>query len=168
MKKFMNILLAGVVLIASPLHAENLQNATPDQLQQAAIEAVNENDRNELMDIMREMQRREMHFFRAPRSALCEREPEKVGYIAERFGRFGTARQAYFTYLRETAMRDGVCSCLMGQMSFDEFLTEKFGFVQADLDEENYILLRDYRQERQYDVADEYRSFYATNCRKNN
>jgi len=167
MRKVILSTLAAAMLAAFPVKAQDLESLTPDQLQKFAIEAVNKSEANELMNIMREMQRREMHFFRQQRSAMCEREPKKVGFISQRFGRFGTARQAYFTYLREVAMRDGVCSCLMGQMSFDEFLTEKLGIIQEDLDEESFAKLQEYLEDREHEVSSKHRAFQAANCREN-
>lgn len=156
-----------LTLTASAAFADSFSEMTPDQLQEAAIEAVNGNDRRDLMTIMKEMQAREMHFFRQTRSEICEREPENTGFLATRFGYHGTARQAYFTYLREHAMEAGSCACLMSHMSFDEFLTEKFGFVQADLNAENFQQVIAYQNNRQSDVNSQYRAFSAANCRKN-
>lgn len=157
----------ALTLAASAAFADSFSDMTPDQLQEAAIEAVNENDRRDLMAILKEMQAREMHFFRQSRSEICEREPKKTGFLTSRFGYYGTARQAYFTYLREHAMEAGSCACLMSHMSFDEFLSEKFGFVQAELDKPKFDQIRDYLNQAEGDVTDKYRAFSASNCRKN-
>ena len=159
-------LLSFLMCLATPTWAQGYSEMTPDQLQLAAIEAVDENDRQDLMAIMKEMQTREMHFFRRTRGPVCEREPEKVGYLAEGIGRHGTARQAYFTYLREHAIENGSCACLTSHLSFDGFLSEKFAFTQADLDREKFLQIRDYQNEHSSNVLSKYGEFTSNNCRR--
>lgn len=156
------------VACASAVHAEDLAGVTPQDLQRRAAEAVTADDEGKLMDVMREMQRREMLFFRVPESTKgpeCKREPETIGVLTKHPARRGTARQAYFTFLREEAVETSYCGCTTAQMTYSDFTKKKFDTTPEGMSEAQYQAMNDYLQEAGAPVLERYSAFFAANCR---
>lgn len=156
-------------LCAGAAGAEALGALSPQELQGAAVDAVSSEDAARLMDVMQEMKRREMLFFRIPASIKgpeCEREPDVVGVLTAHPSRRGSARQAYFTYLKELALASGYCGCTTGQMTYADFLMEKFGVTPEAMTEEQFLAMRAYEGEHGATVQRSYQKFFLSNCRE--
>lgn len=163
--KLIFALTAAAAVSSQPLLAAGMSELTPDQLQQEAISAVNKDDGEFLLQIMKEMQRREMLFFSTPRAESCDRPPQNVGVLKKHFARLGVARQAYFTHLRQTQMNAGSCGCLQGLMSYDEFLAERFGTTSEAMSEEQYAAMQAFFKAERSETDRLYNTYYKTNCR---
>lgn len=153
-----------VFLTAQPLVADDLGGLSPQELQQGAVEAVDNGNAQSLLEIMREMQLRQLLFFEAPADEACDREPERVGLLASKPFAWGAARQAYSTYLRQQRLEKGDCGCLTSQMTFDEFATELFGATAASMSEEQYQAMLAFKLENESATSRAYRGHVAQNC----
>ena len=162
------VLAIAAALSAGAACAEDLGTATPQALQEAAILAVSDGDESRLMEVMQEMKRREMLFFRIPASIKgpeCEREPDVIGVLLAHPSRRGSARQAYFTHMRELALGSGYCGCTTGQMTYADFIKEKFGVTPETMTEQQFLNMRAYDQEHGATVQQNYQKFFLANCR---
>lgn len=155
-----------LVTASSGAFAEDYETFSPELLQEAAIDAVESGDGDELLLVMMEMKRREMYFFRAQPDASCGREPPKEGLIGA-WGTFGAARAGYAIYLKRLALESGTCECLSSQATFDEFLTAEFETTAQDITETEVQQLIAYVNEGRGNIRENYSSFYAANCRAN-
>ncbi len=155
-----------LAMASSGAFAEDYETSSPELLQEAAIDAVESGDGDELLLVMTEMKRREMYFFHVRPDASCGREPPKEGLIGA-WGTFGVAKSGYGSYLRLLAMENGTCACLSSQATFDEFLTVEFDTTAQDITETEIQLLITYANAHLGSVRENYSSFYALNCRAN-
>lgn len=160
-----NLLLLALLAIGAPAVAGDVEAMNPNELQDAAVAAVEAQDAGLLLDIMNEMRRREMLFFKKERAAICDREPEKSGYYktAHPF-HLGTAKQWYFMKLREIRLAQQSCECLAAAASFDELLQQQFGVTAETMTADNHVALRDERESKSREIDENYRAFRRANC----
>ncbi|MCZ4354124.1 hypothetical protein O4H61_16515 [Roseovarius aestuarii] len=161
-----NLLALTLIAVCSPAFAQNIEAMNPKELQDAATAAVTAEDADLLLEIMQEMQRREMLFFRAAENPMCDREPQKEGYFSTAHpGHFSTARQWYFMKLRETRLGEESCECLMASASFGEILEEQFGITANDISKTTIVKMQQERDEFGRLIESQYQSFHRANCR---
>jgi len=161
-----SLLTLTLIAVCSPVFAQNIEGMNPKELQDAAAEAVVAEDADLLLEIMQEMQRREMLFFRAAENPMCDREPQKVGYFSTAHpGHFSTARQWYFMKLRERRLGEESCECLMASASFDDLLEERFGITVSDISKSTIAMMQQERDEFGRSIEGQYQSFHRANCR---
>lgn len=160
-----NILAALLTLTFSgPVTGQSLDVATPRELQDMAIVAVDAQDADHLLEIMQEMQMRHLLFFTDPALENCDREPDRVGILDSKPFAWAGARQAYFTYLRQRRMAAGDCGCITAQMTFDEFALEFVGATAADMTLDQYLALQNFKNEQGSQTEDDYRAYRNANC----
>lgn len=152
---------------ASPLAAEEFSDLSPQQLQESAVEAVNEDDSQRLLKIMKEMQSRQLLFFADTSEEGCNREPDRVGILASSPFAWGFARKAYVTFLKQQQLEMGACGCLTQLMTFDAFALQMTGAPAATMDEAQYEILNSYQRDMGNQVADAHRAHRQTNCEAN-
>lgn len=154
----------ALTCVATTAFADGLEDMHPRQLQNAVVIAVENNDRRDLMALMQEMQRRGMWIFKTPEQKLCWREPEKIGILNVGAFRIGTAKVAYTTFLKMHMLETQDCGCLGPSHSYDEFLMEMFDTTAAEMTEEQFKEMQDWKNANQYSVNDDYRSFRSEFC----
>lgn len=165
MNRLTNVLVVTLMGLALPAFGQELSTLTPRELQDRAVTAVDGDDAQELLVIMKEMQSRNLLFFTDETRAGCGREPDRVGILQTKPFAWGTARQAYFTFLRQRQIEQGVCGCLTSEMSFDAFATDFVGAPAATMTEAQFDTLLQFKLEHQYEVADQHRAHLVANCR---
>ncbi|GAA6178318.1 MULTISPECIES: hypothetical protein [Sulfitobacter] len=156
-------LLVGIQF-GSSLAADELKSLTPSELQESAVSAVDDSDAPRLLNIMKEMQSRQLLFFVDPNQEGCEREPDRVGILRSKPFAWAAARQAYFTFLRQEQMARGDCGCITGQTTFDEFAVQMFGATAATMSEEQFQELLKFKLEQENLTSARHRDYVAKTC----
>ncbi|MAC81946.1 MAG: hypothetical protein CML66_28270 [Rhodobacteraceae bacterium] len=157
--------LASLALTSSAAAAD-YSAASAEALTEAAIAAVGNEDRRDLLAILQEMQRRQMYFFRADDTALCKRDAPKVGILATNILDWGKARQAYFTYNQMQRLEEQSCACPQKARSFDTFSEDLLGVAPEEIGEAEMSVLRTFVEEHKHDVFVAYDEFFNSNCRQ--
>lgn len=161
-----SLLALALMAVCTPALSQDIEAMNPKELQGAAAAAVVAEDADLLLEIMQEMQRREMLFFKEDRAAICDREPAKTGYFetAHPF-HHGAAKQWYFMKLREIRLAEQSCECLAAAASFDDLLQEQFSVTTETMTEEVFFAMRDERESNRRAIDENYRAFHSANCR---
>lgn len=152
--------------LTSPAGAADYSAVSAEALTEAAIAAVSNEDRRDLLAILQEMQRRQMYFFRMDDTALCRRDAPKVGVLATNILDWGKARQAYFTYNQMQRLEEQSCDCPQKAHSFDAFSEDLLGVAAEEIGEREVERLQAFLEENKYTTKTAYYDFYDANCRQ--
>ncbi|MGR3435791.1 MAG: hypothetical protein ACU0CO_13030 [Shimia sp.] len=156
------------VLIAAPTigFAQDVADLSADRLTDLAVETTEIGDGDRLVEVMREMRSRGMHFFAAAAGPLCEQEAPRLEVFESHWAHWGGVDESFGLFARLAAVEQGTCACPRSTTTFEEFTQAFVGKDPADLAPEDVIPLRNYAQEAGRDARAIYADFYGTACRE--
>ena len=160
------IIALALALLSNATFAADDKSMSPGDLESAAVSAVDNNDADGLLRVMQEMKRRNMLFFRQADPAdadICKREPPKIG-VGGTAMRWGLSGQAYGAYLKLTQMNNHTCGCLSGQMTYRDFLKEKFKTTPEDMTMGQFVQMRDWYWSKAVALETDYFKYYRASC----
>lgn len=148
--------------MASTAPAQDVTDLPDDQLLDAVVSATDARDKDRLLELMLEVQARELLMFKAE-DAVCDAAVPKSG-VLENMLAYGNARQAYIVAARQTALDLGDCGCPFALLSFDAFVRAETDQAQAELDLIGLRHILDYGRNNQSRVTNMYRDFRQEIC----
>ena len=162
-----SLLLAAAVTAAPTVClAQDVSNLSTDDLTELAIEATEAGDGARLVEVMREMRSRGMHFFATAAGPLCEQEAPRLAIFENHWAHWGGVDESFGLFARLAAVEQGTCACPRSTTTFEQFTQAAIGKDPADLGPEDVIPLRNYAQEAGRDARAIYADFYGTACRE--
>ena len=162
-----SFLLAAVVIAAPTIGlAQNVTDLSIDQLTDLAVETTEAGDGDRLIDLMREMRSRGMHFFATAAGPLCEQEAPRLEVFESHWAHWGGVDESFGLFARLAAVEQGTCICPRSTTTFEEFTQAAVGRDPADLGPKDVISLRNYAQEAGRDARAIYADFYGSVCRE--
>lgn len=153
-----------VLGLASTTLAQDIPDLPDDQLLGAVVTATDARDEDRLLELMLEVQARELLMFKAD-DAVCDADVPKTGVLDNMLA-YGNARQAYIVAARQAALDLGDCGCPFGLLSFGAFVRDEVGVEARDLEQGHLKKLRAFRREHQSSVDEAYRAFRTESCGK--
>ena len=160
-------LLAAVVTAAPAIgSAQDMADLSADQLTDLAVEVTEASDGDRLVEVMREMRSRGMHFFATAAGPLCEQEAPRLEVFESHWAHWGGVDEAFGLFARLAAVEQETCACPRSTTTFDQFTQIAVGKDPAELGPEDVIPLRNYAQEAGRDARAIYADFYGTACRE--
>lgn len=153
-----------VLGMATTALAQDITDLPDDQLLDAIVTATDARDKDRLLELMLEVQARELLMFKAE-EAVCDADVPKSG-VLENMLAYGNARQAYIVAARQAALDLGDCGCPFGLLSFDAFVRAEVDVETSDLEQGHLKKLRAFRREHQSSVDEAYRAFRMESCGK--
>lgn len=119
--------------MATTALAQDITDLPDDQLLGSVVSATNARDKDRLLELMLEVQARELLMFKAD-DAVCDADVPKTG-VLENMLAYGNARQAYIVAARQAALDLGDCGCPFGLLSFDAFVRAEADQNLAEFDQ---------------------------------
>ena len=165
MMRFLPIWSAAFALAGLAASADDMTELSADDLNGRAVAAVEAENATALLDVMKEMQRRGMHFFEAPGNPLCDRQAPRIESLSRHPAHWGLANAAYFRFNALVAIELGTCECPMALASFEDFTRELLGVSPEDIGEQELVALREFREGPGSDGLNAYWAFERAQCR---
>ena len=160
--------LFATVVIAAPTIglAQDVTDLSADQLTDLAVETTEAGDGDRLIDLMREMRSRGMHFFATAAGPLCELEAPRLEVFESHWAHWGAVDESFGLFARLAAVEHGTCACPRSTTTFEQFTQAIVGKAPAELGPDDVVPLRRFAQEAGRDARAIYADFYGTACRE--
>jgi hypothetical protein len=160
-------LFAAIVSVAPTIGpAQDMTDLSADQLTDLAVETTEAGDGDRLVEVMREMRSRGMHFFAAAAGPLCEQEAPRLEVFERHWAHWGGVDESFGLFARLAAVEQGTCACPRSIATFDQFTRAVAGKAPEELGSDDVIPLRRFAQEAGRDARAIYADFYGTACRE--
>ena len=153
--------LAVFVTLAGSAWAEGLQDLTDDRLLGEVVTATESGEKDQLMELMREVQARGLLMFPKPQACMLT-FPDTEFFGNEIFR--GAVRWGFGTDLSELAMSQGFCGCIYDLGSLDAFTQERVGKAAQDATTSDFSVFRKYRRSDWSEVNERYQAFQSEQC----
>ena len=153
---------AALAVLATRTLAQDAASLRDDQLLGAVAEATEAQQADRLLSLMTEVRARGLLMFKAD-GPSCEPVIPETGLLATMIPR-GTARWAYITQARITAMSKGACNCPFSLLSFDRFTRDLAGAVAPDLTRQDLAALQEFRAENEGPTETAWRDYRQNVC----
>ncbi len=153
--------LAVFITLAGSAWADGLQDLTDDRLLGEVVSATESGEKDQLMELMREVQARGLLMFPKPQACMFT-FPDTEFFGNEIFR--GTVRWGFGTDLRDLAMSEGFCGCIYDLGSLDAFTQERVGKAAQDATTRDFSVFRKYRRSDWSEVNERYQAFQSEQC----
>ncbi|MGR3434427.1 MAG: hypothetical protein ACU0CO_05990 [Shimia sp.] len=155
-------------LIAAPTIglAQDVTDLSADQLTNLAIEVTETGDGDRLVEVMREMRSRGMHFFATAAGPLCEQEAPRLEVFESHWAHWGRVNESFGLFARLVAVQQETCACPRSVVTFDQFTEAVVGKAPEEIGRDDVIPLRRFAQDAGRDARAIYADFYGTACRE--
>ena len=153
--------LTFVLCLAGASLAQDISDLPDDQLLGAVVTATETEDKERLMELMREVRARGLLMFSEPQ--VCEFAYPDTEFFRNEIFR-GAVRWAYGTDLREQAMTEGYCGCIYELGSLDAFTEARVGKRAVDVASDDLGDFRSYRRSEWNDANERYQAFQTEHC----
>ena len=162
-----DLLLAAVVIsVPTICVAQDVTNLSADQLTNLAVETTEAGDGARLVEVMREMRSRGMHFFAIAAGPLCEQEAPRLEVFESHWAHWGAVDESFGLFARLAAVEQGTCACPRSTTTFEQFTQAVVGKAPAELGPDDVVPLRRFAQEAGRNARAIYADFYGTACRE--
>ena len=160
--------LLAVGLIAAPTMclAQDVVDLSADQLTDLAVETTEVGDGARLVEVMREMRSRGMHFFATAAGPLCKQEAPRLEVFESHWAHWGRVNESFGLFARLAAAEQETCACPRSTTTFEQFTQAVVGKAPAELGPDDVVPLRRFAQDAGRDARAIYADFYGTACRE--
>ena len=164
----MRCFLIAAVVIAAPTigFAQDVTDLSAEQLTDLAVEVTETGDGDRLVEVMREMRSRGMHFFATAAGPLCEQEAPRLEVFESHWAHWGRVNESFGLFARLAAAEQETCTCPRSVITFEQFTQAVVGKAPAELGPDDVIPLRRFAQDAGRDARAIYADFYGTACRE--
>ncbi|MBC7180245.1 MAG: hypothetical protein H5U14_09165 [Roseovarius sp.] len=149
------------IALASSVWAEDLPDLPDDALLGKVVIATENGEKEQLLNLMREVQARGLLMFPKPQACTFS-YPDTEFFNNEIFR--GAVRWGFGTDLQERAVAQGFCGCIYDLGSLNAFTQERIGKTPEDLTAEDFSALRRYRSDEWVEIDQLHTAFRKESC----